>query len=248
LRTYFLGARGTEILVGDGPAMRRPGTAPFLAVRRTGGECLYVAVHHPYVGEPLIRKVERVGLDPSDDQAVAIRVTLPDRVDTIVSTADEPPWRLRRTRDRRIQMRGGFAHVADGKREWLYLVDGDTLAAGRRRVRGKISHVGILTRTSRIEAGDECDAFITPAKLPDDGTLDGRTMMVDLGGLLVQSFRIGRVERRDGVTFIHSLDEPGMTITPGLVKLEHYPCWGIRGKGRFRIPGAALLLAPAADD
>lgn len=240
LRTYMLAAKDTQVLMGDAPAMRRDGTAPFLAVRRTGGDSVYVAVHHPYVGEPLIRSVEAVDIAPSNDQAVAIRVTLPDRVDTIISTADASPWKVRRTLDRQAELRGRFAHIAEGSEEWSYLVDGAALLAGRRRIQGSPSHEGVLTRTSRIEAGDEYDAFITRAPLPIDGSLDGRTLMIDLGGLIVQSFQVARVERRGGETIIHTHDEPGMTIRPGLVKLEYFPCWGIRGEARFRIPGTAL--------
>jgi len=231
--------------VGDGPAMRRPGTAPFLAVRRTGGESLYVAVHHPYVGEPLIRKVERVGLDPSDDQAVAIRVTLPDRVDTIISTAGDPPWRTRRTADRRLEMRGRFAHLAEGRDAWAYLVDGDLLRTGDLHMRGNGSHQGTLTRTYRMEAGDSFDAFATPAFLHAPGSLAGRTLLVDLGGVLVQGFRLKGVRRRGAETILLSQDEPGMTISRGLVKMEYYPCWGIKGAARFRVPGSALLLRDA---
>ena len=73
----------------------------------------------------------------------------------------------------------------------------------------------------------------------------GRTLMVDQGGLLVQSFRIDRVEQREGRTLVHSRDEPGMTIKPGLVKQEYYPCWGIRGEAKFKIAGSALLRARA---
>jgi hypothetical protein len=242
LRTFFLGAPGTEILLGDGPAMRRAGTAPFLAVRRTGGESVYVAVHHPYVGKPLVQKVERLELSPSAGQAVALRITLPDRVDTILSTADESPWILREVVAGGVKMRGRFAHVAQGKgaNRWAYLVDGDRLDAGDLRIAGDSSHSGVLTRTSRIEAGDSENAFITPADLPTDGSLDGRTLIVDLGGLLTQSFRITRVERRNAETLIHSWDEPGMTITPGLVKLEYFPGWGITGEAKFRISGSTL--------
>ena len=241
LRTTMLGTRGTEILMGDGPAMRRPGTAPFLAVRRTGGESVYVAVHHPYVGEPLVRKVERVELDPSDDQAVAIRITLPDRVDTIISTTDEGPWPVRRCAPN-MSMQGRFAHIATGNPDnsWVYLLNGSELRAANRVVTSNTSFDGVLQKTLRIEAGDPCDAFITSTPLPADGSLDGHTLMVDLAGVLMQSFRIKRIERKDNVTLIHSHDEPGMTITPSLVKLEYFPCWGLRGEVRFRIAGAAL--------
>lgn len=32
-----------------------------------------------------------------------------------------------------------------------------------------------------------------------------------------------------------------MAITPNLIKLEYFPCWGIVGNARFRIAGSALV-------
>ena len=244
LKSFFLPQKGTEIVRGTGPAMRRLGVAPFLAVRQTDGESIFVAIHHPYVREPLVQRVDPLPLGPDDGLAVAIRVTLRDRVDTIVSTMDEEPWTLRQTPDGEIRLRGRFTHIAEGSGgEWLYLAQGDLLAAGEKTIRGSVTHKGLLTGTRRVEAGDPFDAFITDAKLPTDGSLNGRTLMVDEGGLLVQSFRIKSVEVREGQTLIHSHDEPGMTITPNLVKLEYFPCWGIRGQARFRIAGSGLLRA-----
>ena len=46
--------------------------------------------------------------------------------------------------------------------------------------------------------------------------------------------------------FVHSADEPGMTISPNLIKLEYFPCWGIEGEAQFRIAGSALLRRAAA--
>ena len=120
----------------------------------------------------------------------------------------------------------GFTHEA--KDHWRYEVGGaHTLA-------------GTLTRTHRIEAGDTFDAFVTHTKLPTDGSIDGHTLMVDIGGQLVQSFRIDRIERVGNESIIHTLDEPGMAITPGLTKLEYFPCWGVKGAARFRIAASEV--------
>ena len=84
------------------------------------------------------------------------------------------------------------------------------------------------------------DAFVTNAPLPTDGSLDGFTILIDIGGLLVQGFTIGHVERRGDETIIHTSNEPGMAISPGLVRLTYFPCWGITGQARFRINGVKL--------
>jgi len=247
LASYFLPQPGTRVTECLAPAMRRIGRAPFLAVSQSDGDSTFVVVHHPYRGQPAIRKVELLKLEPASEKAVAIRVSLPERVDTIISTMDEKPWPIRQAPGEKLKVRGRFAHIAQGSGadNWAYLVDGDLLELGDRRLGGKVSHCGVLTGTLRVEAGDDLDAFVTPAKLPGADALAGRTLMVDQGGLLVQSFRIDRVEQRDGRTLVHSRDEPGMTIKSGLVKLEYYPCWGIRGEARFKIAGSALLRAGA---
>ncbi len=249
LKTFFLPQAGTEIISGDAPAMRRTGTAPFIAVRQSDGESLFAAVHHPYKDVPLVHNVELIPLQPPGDGAVAIRITLPDRVDTVISTADETAETLRKTSDGKIEIRGRFAHVAQGSAEnrWAYLIHGDRLKTAETEINGPVSHSGVIHKTDRIEAGDASDAFITSAGLPADGSLNGRTLMVDLEGLLVQSFQIKRVESQDGRTWIHSNDEPGMTIRPDRVKLEYFPNWGIKGSARFKIAGSALLRSDRSE-
>jgi len=191
-----------------------------------------------------VQKVEPVELAPSGGGAVAIRVTLPDRVDTIISTTDDEPWQTRQTADGKLCIRGRFAHVTargDATGSWAYLVDGDLLEVDNHKVRTNTSYSGKLTKTYRIEAGDPFDAFVTDVPLPTDGSLDGRTLIVDEGGVLVQAFQIDHIQTLGDETLIHSADEPGMTITPNLLKLEYFPCWGIVGKARFRIAGSTLV-------
>jgi len=205
LKTWFLPQPGTEVIRGDAPAMRRLGPAPFLCVRQSDGESVYVAVHHPFQGEPLVRDVELV---EASMERVALRVVLPERTDAVVSTPD------------------AFTHAAEGR--WRY------------EVGGPHTHTGVLTRTLRVEAGDPVNAFVTRAALPADGSLDGFTIMIDTGGLLVQSFKIERIEREGQETVIRTTGEPGMAITPGLVRLTYFPRWGISGEARFRIAGSRL--------
>ena len=200
LKSFFLPQPGTRIIRGEAPAMRRIGNAPFVAARQSDGESIFVAAHHPFTNEPLVRDVELVELTMD---RVALRVVLPDRVDTIVST-DE-----------------GFSHSAEG--QWDYEVGGGHALEG------------VIQRTLRMEVGDAIDAFVTDTPLPADGSLDGFTLIVDLGGVLVQAFTIDHVERRDGETIVHSRDEPGMAISRGLVKQTYFPCWGIAGQAKFRI-------------
>jgi hypothetical protein len=204
-RTWMLAQPNTQIIQGVAPAMRRIGDAPFLAVRQSDGESIFVAVHHAFTGEPVVQHAELV---EASDQRVALRVMLPGGVDTIESTD------------------AGFTHQREG--QWVYQVAGSHTLSGT------------IKRTHRIEAGDAFDAFVTDARLPADGSLDGLTLMIDQGGLLVQSFIIDRIERRDGETIIFSRDEPGMRIDGDLIKQTYYPGWGIKGIAGFRIAASAL--------
>jgi len=246
LKTFVLPQKRTTVIRGDGPAMRRQGTAPFYAIRQSDGDSLFVCVHHPYKGKPLVGKVELIPLARGGKKDVVIRVTLPGRVDTIVSTVDGGAVK---SRDGKLiaRTRFGLAAVGTGRDNWVYMVDGDHFEADGRRVEGKTSYAGTLTKTWRVEAGAKFDAFGTRAGLPVGRRLAGRTLMVDEAGLLVQSFEISKVAREGAQTVIHSADEPGMTITPKLIKLEYYPCWGIQGKARFRIAGSALLRRGKGD-
>lgn len=240
LRTFMLPQPNTEVIVGDGPAMRHEGVVPFIAVRQSDGESLFVAVHHPYEGESRLRGVEAIPLAPGSADAVAVRVILPDAVDTIIVSPDrDAPVRAA---DGTFAVTGRVAHsrrTPDGV-VWNYLVDGSSARFDERTVTRETACSGPLTGTLRLEAGDAMNAFLTPAALPAGDELAGHTLMVDEAGLLVQSFVIERVHRTEEGAAIEVRGEPGMTITPGLIKLEYYPCWGIRGDARFRIAGSAL--------
>jgi hypothetical protein len=114
MKSFVLGAPDTRIIMGDAPAMRRVGHAPFIAVRRDGGESIFVAVHHAYTGEPLVIDAELVGATMN---RVELRVVMDDAIDTIVSTGD------------------GFTHERLG--QWRYEVGGrhahrGTITATRR--------------------------------------------------------------------------------------------------------------------
>ncbi len=201
LITYMAPSPGTQIIRGNAPAMRRVGEAPFIAVRRIGGESIFVAVHHPFTDKP---RVEAIELIDATMERVILHVTHDGGVDRITSTAD------------------GFNHTRLGA--WSYDI---------------ITLRGVVTRTLRIEAGDEFNAFVTDTDLPTDGSLDGRTIMVGTE-LITHGYTIDHVERRSGETIIHTRDEPGMRIEPDLVKLTYYPGWGMAGEAKFRIAAARL--------
>jgi hypothetical protein len=100
---------------------------------------------------------------------------------------------------------------------------------------------GEVIATHRIEAGAEFDAFETNAELPEG--LEGRCLVVDLGGTLTQAFIIDRVEPTDAGAIIYSRDEPGLEIRGDLIKMMYYPGWGIPRPCRFQIADTLLWTA-----
>ena len=68
--------------------MRRPGNAPFIDVRRLGGNSTFVAVHEPYSDTPNVRSLRVVPLDEASVGAVVLEIQLADGVDTFASTLD----------------------------------------------------------------------------------------------------------------------------------------------------------------
>jgi hypothetical protein len=64
LLTFMAGAPGTMVIAGDAPSTRQSGDAPFLTVRRTGGDSTFVAVHHVVGGN--MSRIQAVELIPTN--------------------------------------------------------------------------------------------------------------------------------------------------------------------------------------
>ena len=239
LRTHVLGQPGTRVIVARGPAMRHAGYAEFVDVRREGGESCFVAVHDPYEGAPNVKTIEAVawGDDPMD---VGLRIELANGfTDIVLSSADDPPFDEHATADG-IAFAGRFAHIRFRGEELVhaYGVDATHLKVGERELSGAGHYEGEIIRTHRIEAGAELDAFETDAKLP--AGLEGRCLIIDLGGQLTQAFMIDRVEPTETGAMICSKDEPGMEIRGDLIKMMYYPGWGVPRPCRFHIADTLL--------
>ncbi len=237
MRTHVLGAPGTQVIVARGPAMRQPGYTDFLDVRREGLEAVFLAVHDPFEGEPNVERIEPLDFGGAMD--VGLVVYLADgRRDVILSSGGEPPFAELTTADG-TRLAGRFAHLRyEGERlVHAYAVDASELACGDVTLSGPGGWEGEIVRVHRVEAGDGFDAFETDAELPEG--LEGRCLVVDLGGTLTQAFTIDRVERAPGGgSLIYSRDEPGMEIRGEMIRMMYYPGWGIPRPCRFRVADA----------
>lgn len=245
LTTFVAGVRGSHVIQGDAPAMRRAGTAPFVMVRRTGGDSVFVAVHHVYDG--LNPKVLGLELLPTDSpECVAFKVTTPNRVDTIVSNADRANTY---TVGDGIEVRALFAHMANSPQtsnNWDYMVDGDLLRTPRSVIDGEVSFAGSVADTRSAEAGEGPNGLVLGAPIPAGTPLAGLPIIVDLAGQMTWAFRITGIGRSGRAPEVLIGNEPGFDIRRGVVKQTCFPNWGFPGSATYRIPGTALMQPAAA--
>ena len=240
LNTFMCGAPGTEVFLADGPAMRRPGSAPFLFVRRGGDTDCFVAVHHvTQSGPPRIKSIEQ--LPTSGPDVVALRVTLVERVDTIVSCTSRDQETV--VTDK-LSLRARFAHVADSTdtfQRWAYMVDGDLLQSEVGAMSGDTAVVGTVVSTDRRDAGAPANAIVTDVPVPLGPDARGQSMVVDLGGLAIWGFELTGSSPAAPGSRVLVRHDPGFTVDGQGVKQVGFPNWGSAGKARFRVPGSGVL-------
>jgi len=232
LCTSLLAAPGTEVILAQGPAMRREGMQTFLDVRREGPESVFVAVHEPYVGQPRIHSVKLLAPERSSPMAVVVQVERDGRTDTILSTLDEAG----EVAGNSIGLRGRFGYVStagDGT-PTLYMADARSLKAGQASLASQAAYTGTVRTTLRAPQEEALNAFVTEARLPEKD-LAGRLLLTTDGGGSTRGFWVQSVMRQAEDTVIAVDRDPGMSIEKGYVKLQYYPNWGLRGGLRFRI-------------
>lgn len=232
--THVLGSPGTQVIVGSGPAMRAEGYTDFLDVRREGPQSTFVAVHD-VVGEagPSVQSIEAI--DWGGPMDLGVRITLTDgRIDVVVSAGGDPPFEAQQIPGFG-EFAGRFAHMrlSDGEVMQAWAADAERLQAGEADLSGPGRWEGEISRVHRVEAGAQFDAFETDAQVPEG--LEGRCLIIDLGGELVQAHIIERVEPIEGGALIHVTGEPGIEIRGDLIKMIYYPGWGIQRPATFRI-------------
>jgi hypothetical protein len=232
LRSTMLAAPGTEVILAQGPAMRREGMQTFLDVRREEPESVFVAVHEPYVGKSRVRSVKLLPLERASEMAVAVQVELDGRTDTILSTLDEAG----EVAGNGMTLRGRFGYVstAGERTQTLYMADARSLRTGRASLASEAAYTGAVTKTLRAAQGDALNAFVTEARLPEED-LAGRLLLTTDGDGSTRGFLVKSVTRQAEDTVIAVDRDPGMSIEKGYVKLLYYPNWGIRGGLRFRL-------------
>jgi len=260
-RVHLLAGGDTEVFLGRSPSIRKAGrdskTAwdfwmPQLVLRRRGQAPLastFVAIEEPYSGRPFIRRVERVQLNPADDNALAIRVWHGDTVDTIISTLDEPPYAPRSTPPGTLHVSGvimkgrlGIVRQRNGKTVGAWLFDGMLLTTKDWSQKAdRDPYTGAIAGMTRKADGADHDAFITAADLPIGDALHGVWMIVTHGDGHTHGYEIDRVEERDGKRRIILTDDHGLRMEDNNMVQVFYPRGQIEGTNTFYIPLAVTM-------
>ena len=233
----MLPSSSTDVTFFEGPGIRAAEQRTFVDVRRIGTESIFVAVHEPHGGTPRVRSAELVPIQSGSEMAVALRVTLVDRTDTILSTLDHTGTLT--TTDVSFRGRFGFLSDAQSGNRSLYLADAELLYAGGSRLETSAAHTGSVLRTMIAEQGDAMDAFIIDSPVPD-GDHAGKLFLTTDGDGSTRGFII---KSASGTT-VEVDRNPGMSVENGYVKLQYFPNWGIPGDLSFRIISTALQTNP----
>ncbi len=253
--TYMIGQSGSEIIKCTAPSMRIANqTRPFICVRRTASESVFVAVHHAVKKSNSSKILSIQSLPSTNSNVIALKINLTNgRSDTVISGEGPTDSSLI---DNRIQFTGSFAHVAEHSDSmfadrWLYLVDGSNLSLGSNSISENVSYSGTISHVYRIEDGDVENSFETNAVLPTWKDFQGYTLLIDPQGLPRWSYSISSVRFGSSTQFIRTDDEPGIKIESDAIgpycKQKYFPNWGERGSMQFKIPGSALLvIAPSS--
>jgi hypothetical protein len=240
VRTVLAPAAETEVILGHGPAMRRDGDAHFLDVRRKGPDNVFAAVHEPYEGSPIINRV--IDLQPRGGKfAVALKIELAHRTDYIFSTLGPSQTLSVADGRRRFALTGrfGFVSVRGGQIDTLYVVDGERLEADGQSVETR-AHKGVVIGTTRRVEGADSDSMIVSGRLPSGDVFRGRTILLTDGEGSTHGFEIASVERAGEQTIVHLASDPAIRIGRGVMKMMHFPNWGVRGEVSYHVPGIAL--------
>lgn len=246
LRSWVVCPHPVRILSGVAPAINRLGDAPFVAVRQSGGESFFIAVHEAYRKQPHVRGARLLASPKDAGGGVILEIDLGERRHQVFATADAAQSIALAEGDEGSVLKGrlGWLERKEGKVTRAALWDGTRLAwPGGEIEQARPAFEGKITGTLRREAGDAGDAVRVAAALPGDGSLVGHTLHVDLGGELIWSYRIEKVEADGGEgSIVHLEHDPGFSIDAnGLAKMLYHPGWGTRKGVTFRIPLHASL-------
>ena len=255
VRIHMLGGSETEVFLCESPSVRRgreEGSLfvsdsrvydyymPQLIARRIGIaplESIFVSVIEPISGESQITSVERITTEPSDDQFIALEVNRNNGTDTVlIALEDNASFKTERVNSISIKGRIGLISRIGQDVRTAFLVGGTELRSADLELTSPVAfYEGEIEGTIRVETGGTSNAFITATLLPTGTDLRNFWIIVTHGDGTTQGYGIDHVERKDGKTRIHIVDDHGLKIEGNTTEECFFPRRKIKGKNRFCI-------------
>lgn len=239
VRSRLAGVFGTQpvnlqMMLGEAPAIRRTGLAPFSFVRRTSEgafpplETTLVWVHEATKGIPAIRdvKVHCEGMD------VVTTVEMAGRRDVVFSGfSDESPFALDGwTFDGRLAFASEKRGEFDGR-----VFSGSELRHDAVIAKGKPRLTGKILSTTRKDDGALVDSVLvqTDGALPD--TASYSLAHIDFGNGIRFSIPVESANREnDGLRVVLS-HSPGFVRETDFARMTNFPGWRVQGDTLIRL-------------
>jgi len=190
-------------------------TMPKLLLRRDGTnlQSAFVTLMETYGAgaSPRIEAIERLEPQQAPEGAVAVQVIYGDTTDILLSNPRHPDQPLL-VGDITLHGQLGMIRLIDGEVREMTLAGGTLLRKGHRQVTGEGPSYGAITATKSRLKGDEYDALVTGADVPEDAA--GRYVIVKHPDGSTNGFEIGEVRRNQGeTTLILAEHDPGFELS-----------------------------------
>ncbi|MFW6600062.1 hypothetical protein ACQBAU_18485 [Propionibacteriaceae bacterium Y2011] len=253
LAVHGVAPSGTELFVGEAPSLRvtRTGSGtqddtrpldffmPKVVLRREGTDLNsdFITVFEPHgagaTGQ--VHSVEQLPITGGADGDIAVKVTHDGGHDIMISSLDDT--RTLMADGVTLTGRYGLARFASGQPSSLHLVGGTALAAGELTVSGPGAVTGDVVTAKRKTAGDEVDAFVTTAAVPE--WVIGKVLVIKHADDTTHSYRVTAVTASGGQTMIELDTDPGLIVSASSASLVFFPRTTWDGATTFRIDNDA---------
>lgn len=242
----------SELFIGESPSMRSTrleGTSkdinseavkywmPKLVVRRDGTDLdsRFVTLIEPYAagGNAQVTSVERLTVDQGGDDAIAVQVTHAGGIDLVLSSRD--PDQPMVVGDVTLQGKLGMIRMTGDKVTAMHLVGGTSLSKGSNEITDDGPITGTITGVRRRADGDDLDALIADAAIPD--SMVANTLVVMHPDDTTHGYKIKSVASEGGSTVVE-VDgvDPGFTFGEDRsTELQFFPFTTWTGDTTFRL-------------